>query len=110
MGGGLSYRFAAHSDAPDAAVIFYGSSPSQLDEAASLACPVLGHYGETDTRITSQAPALADAMKAAAKPFDYHVYQGAAHGFFNNESPAYNRQASEEAWPRTLAFFRHHLA
>ncbi len=29
MGGGLSYRFAAHSDGPSAAVIFYGSSPSR---------------------------------------------------------------------------------
>ncbi|HEY7269139.1 MAG TPA: dienelactone hydrolase family protein [Dehalococcoidia bacterium] len=110
MGGGLSFRFAAHSDAPDAAVIFYGSSPSQLDEAKSVACPVLGLYGETDTRITSQAPALAEAMQAAGKPFEYRVYQGAPHGFFNNESAQFDRAASEDAWPRTLAFFRQHLS
>jgi carboxymethylenebutenolidase len=110
MGGGLSYRFAAHSDAPDAAVIFYGSSPNQLEEARSVACPVLGIYGEADTRITSQAPALADAMKSAGKSYEYHVYPGAGHGFFNNESQVYNREASEDAWPRTLAFFREHLA
>ncbi len=106
MGGGLSYRFAAHSDAPGAAVIFYGSSPSQLDEAKSVGCPVLGLYGETDTRITSNAPALADAMKAAGKAFEYHVYPGAAHGFFNDEAPAYSATAAQDAWRRTLDFFR----
>jgi carboxymethylenebutenolidase len=110
MGGGLSYRFAAHSDGPSAAVIFYGSSPSQIEEAASVCCPVLGLYGETDTRITSNAPALADAMKAAGKSFEYHVYPGAPHGFFNDGSPAYNKAAAEDAWPRTLAFFAQHLA
>jgi len=109
MGGGLSYRFAAHSEAPDAAVIFYGSSPSQLEEAKSVACPVLGLYGETDTRITSNAPALADAMKAAGKSFDHHVYPAAAHGFFNDESQAYNAPAAQDAWRRTLEFFRENL-
>jgi carboxymethylenebutenolidase len=109
LGGGLSYRFAAHSDAPDACVIFYGSSPSQLEEAKSVACPVLGLYGETDERITAQVPALADAMKSAGKPFESKVYASAPHGFFNDESPAYNREAAADAWPRTLAFFRQHL-
>ena len=110
MGGGLSYRFAAHSEAPDAAVIFYGSSPNQLDEAKSVACPVLGLYGETDARITGQAPALAEAMRAAGKPFDYHVYAGAAHAFFNNESAVYNAEAASDAWRRTLEFFMANLA
>jgi len=108
MGGGLSYRFAAHSN-PDAAVIFYGSSPNQLEEAATVACPVLGLYGETDTRITSQAPALAEAMKSHGKSFEYHVYPGAAHAFFNDTGGAYNQAAAQDAWQRTLAFFRQHL-
>jgi carboxymethylenebutenolidase len=111
MGGGLSYRFAAHSEAPDAAIIFYGSSPNQVDEAKSVRAPVLGIYGELDTRITSNAPTLADAMTSAGKSFQYHVYPGAAHGFFNDEATEiYNASAARDAWDRTLAFFRQHLA
>jgi carboxymethylenebutenolidase len=110
MGGGLSFRFAAHSEAPDAAVIFYGSSPNQLEEAKSVSSPLLGIYAETDTRITSNAPALADALKGAGKSFEYHVYPGAAHGFFNDESGIYKKDAAEDAWTRTLAFFRQHLS
>jgi carboxymethylenebutenolidase len=70
---------------------------------------VLGLYGETDTRITSNAPALAGAMTAAGKSFEYHVYPGAAHAFFNEDGGAYNRDAAQDAWSRTLAFFRRHL-
>jgi carboxymethylenebutenolidase len=110
MGGGLSYRFAAHSEAPDAAVIFYGSSPNQIEEAKSVSAPVLGLYGETDARITGNAPALAEAMQAAGKSFEYHVYPGAAHAFFNDEAPVYNAEAARDAWGKTLAFFRQHLA
>lgn len=110
MGGGLSYRFAAHSDAPGAAVIFYGSSPNQLEEAKSVVAPVLGLYGEADTRITSAAPALADAMRAAGKSFEHHVYPGAPHGFFNDDSPAYKADAAQDAWAKTLAFFQQHLS
>lgn len=110
MGGGLCYRFAAHSEAPDAAVVFYGSSPNQLEEAKSVSCPVLGLYGEADARITGNAPALAEAFKAAGKSFEYHVYPGAPHAFFNDEAPSYRREAAQDAWQRTLAFFRRHLA
>jgi carboxymethylenebutenolidase len=110
MGGGLSYRFAAHSEAPDAAVIYYGSSPNQIEEAKSVRAAVLGIYGELDTRITSNAPALADAMRSAGKAFEYHVYPGAAHGFFNDEAPEiYNAAAARDSWDRTLTFFRQHL-
>jgi len=110
MGGGLSYRMAAHSNSLAAAVVFYGSSPSQLEEAKTVSCPLLGLYGETDTRITGAAPALADALKENGKSFEHHVYPGAPHGFFNDESPAFKEDAAKDAWQRTLTFFREHLA
>jgi carboxymethylenebutenolidase len=108
-GGGLCLRFAAASDAPDAAVVFYGSSPNQNEEAASVSSPVLALYGETDTRITSNAPALAEAMQGAGKSFEYHVYPGAGHAFFNNEGQNYNAEAAQDGWRRTLEFFGQHL-
>ncbi len=110
MGGGLTYRLAAHSDALSAAVVFYGSSPEQNQEAASVSCPILGLYGEADQRITAAVPALVDALHSHGKSIETHVYPEAPHGFFNDESPAYRESAARDAWQRTLAFFRQHLS
>ena len=109
MGGGLSFRLAAHTDDLSACVIFYGMSPDQLAEAEQVNCPVLGHYGEEDARITQSMPALESALRNAGTPVEMHVYGGAPHAFFNDESPAYREWAAKEAWARTLAFFNEHL-
>ncbi len=110
MGGGLTYRLAAHSDVLSAAVVFYGSSPEQNDEAARVSCPVLGLYGEADQRITAAVPALVQAFQSHGKSIETHVYPEAPHAFFNDESPAYRQDAARDAWQRTLAFFRRHLS
>ncbi len=110
MGGGMTYRLAAHTADLSAAVIFYGSSPDQIAEAATVSCPLLGLYGETDARITGAVPALAEELKKHGKSFEHHVYPEAPHAFFNNESPAYREAAANDAWQRTLEFFRQHLA
>jgi carboxymethylenebutenolidase len=109
MGGGLTYRFACHSDVLSAAVVFYGSSPNQLDEAKTLSCPMLGLYGEADARITSLVPALVEALRANGKSVETHVYPGAPHAFFNDEAESYRAEAARDAWERALAFFRRHL-
>src|ERR1700738_246005 len=41
----------------DAAVPFYGGQPA-ADDAAKIRAPLLAHYGELDTRITSGWPAF----------------------------------------------------
>ena len=110
MGGGMSYRLAAHADVLSAAVIFYGSSPNQIEEAATVSCPILGLYGETDARITGAVPDLTEALKRNGKSIETHVYAGAPHAFFNDTAPSYREEAAKDAWIRTLAFFRQHLA
>ena len=111
MGGGLTYRFACHTNFLNAAAVFYGSSPNQIEEARSLSCPLLGLYGETDERITSQAPALVEELRKHDKYVETHVYPGAPHGFFNDDAPQiYREDAAKDAWQRTLAFFKKYLA
>ena len=46
-----------------AAVPFYGTQPSAAD-AAKIKAPILAHYGELDTRITSGWPAFDAALTA----------------------------------------------
>ena len=109
MGGGLSAQLACAEPALAAAAIFYGVSPAPTD-LPGLACPVLGFYGGEDPRITSTVPELAAAMEAAGKRYEWHVYAGAPHAFFNDSRRSYHAGAARDAWARLLGFFADHLA
>ena len=109
MGGGLSAQLACAEPELSAAVIFYGASPS-ADDLAGLRCPVLGFYGGEDPRITATVPELAAAMEAAGKDYEWHVYAGAPHAFFNDTRRSYHVGAARDAWARLLGFYAEHLA
>lgn len=107
-GGARSWALATQSSRLRAAVVFYGSAPAN-EQLVNVKCPVLGLYGETDERITSQVPQVAAGMKAAGKSFDYKIYAGAGHAFFNDTGERYNPTAAADAWPRTLEFLKTNL-
>ncbi len=109
LGGALAAQLAVHDSELDAAVVFYGSLPAE-DQAARISCPVLGHFGELDERITGQVPAFAAAMERYGKRFDYRIYENAPHAFFNDTRASYRKEAAHEAWERTLAFLRERLS
>jgi len=108
MGGGLSALLACVEPELSGAAIYYGSAPS-ADRLNGIRCPLLGFYGGEDLRITEGVPAFADALRKAGKAFEYHIYPGAPHAFFNDERRSYRVAAARDAWARTLAFFAHHL-
>ena len=107
-GGARSFLLAADSDLLKAAVVFYGSAPAP-EKLAQIRVPVLGLYGETDTRITSAVPQVAETLKAAGKSYEYKIYPGAGHAFYNDTGERYNAEAAKDAWAKTLAFFRQNL-
>ena len=107
-GGARSFTLATEDERLRAAVVFYGSTPP-LETLAQTHCPVLGLYGETDERITSRVPETEAAMKAAGKAFEYKIYAGAGHAFFNDTGERYNAPAAKDAWARTLEFLRANL-
>lgn len=109
MGGGLSALLACEEPELDAAAIFYGSSPPS-EKVASIACPVIGFYGSNDQRVNSGIPGFAQAMRDAGKSYEYHIYEGANHAFFNETGAVYDVNASRDAWVRLLAFYSRHLA
>jgi carboxymethylenebutenolidase len=43
-------------------------------------------------------------MTAAHRRFEYHVYPGAPHAFFNDTRSAYRVDPARDAWVRTLDF------
>jgi carboxymethylenebutenolidase len=103
LGGALSAALAANDRKLRGAVIFYGNAPSE-DLIPAIQCPLLGLYGELDQRITDQVPAFAHALKGAGKSFEYHIYEGAQHAFFNDTRPTYHVDAARDAFVRTLDF------
>lgn len=107
-GGARSFALATESERLRAAVVFYGSAPPP-EKLAAVRCPVLGLYGEQDERITSRVPEVAEALKKAGKQFEYKIYPGAGHAFFNDTGQRYDATAAKDAWARTLAFFKSNL-
>jgi len=112
MGGALSLYAACKNPAVDACVVFYGGHPKVTPDVAALKVPVLGLYAEKDGFVTVESVrGLETALKAAGKTYEFHIYPGADHAFFNDErSEVYNQAAADDAWKRTVAFFRKNLA
>ena len=104
-GGARSFLLATEPNKLKAAVVFYGTAPTN-EQLAKVHAPVLGIYGETDTRITSKVPETDAEMKKLKKPFEYKIYAGAGHAFFNDTGDRYNAEAAADAWVRTLAFLK----
>lgn len=112
MGGQLSLYGACANPKVGACVNFYGIHPNFPVDAAALSAPVLGNFAERDTMTSPAVVAdLAASLTAAGKPHDFKIYPGVDHAFFNDERPeVYDREAAEDAWRRTISFFREHLA
>jgi carboxymethylenebutenolidase len=119
FGGRVAFLAAARR-AFGASVGFYGGgivtarfpqfSPL-VDESPTLQTPWLGLFGDEDGGIPiADVEALRVALEAAPVPTAIVRYPGAEHGFFCDERPAFNAEASADAWPRALAWFDEHLA
>ena len=111
MGGQLALFAATLNPNVGATVNFYGIHPNVKPDYSKLAGPVLGLFAEKDGFVTPQLAKETDAaIKKAGKASEIHIYPGVDHGFFNDERPdVYNKAAADDAWRRTLAFFRTHL-
>lgn len=103
FGGAMSARLATVDPDLRAAVIFYGQNPP-LDAVPRIGAQVLGLYGSEDPGITQTVPAFAQAMASAGKRFEYHVYPGAKHAFFNDTRPNFHRESATDAWERVVRF------
>ena len=109
FGGGVVNQLAVRMG-PElaAAVPFYGSQPSAGD-AAKIKAPLLAHYAELDTRITSGWPAFDAALTTAHVQHRGYVYAGTNHGFHNDTTPRYDEAAAKLAWQRTVDWLNKYL-
>jgi carboxymethylenebutenolidase len=110
MGGALSLYAASENAKIGACVVFYGIHPNVKPDLPNLQSPVLGIFGERDRSVGPEVVrALEDTLKSLGKSVEVHVYP-ADHAFFNDTRPeVYNAVAAEDAWRRTLEFFKKNL-
>ena len=107
-GGQRSILYATANASLKAAVVFYGATPPE-EKLANISCPVLANYAQNDSRITDRVPDTAAAMQRLGKDFDYKIYPGVGHAFFNDTGSAYNDAAAQDAWSRTIQFLKKNL-
>jgi carboxymethylenebutenolidase len=108
-GGGQSFRFASNDKDVKAAFVFYGTPPA-ADDMAKITCPVYGFYAGNDARVTATVPKATEQMKAAGKPYEPVIYDGAGHGFMRaGEAPdasSANKKARDDAFKRLLELLK----
>lgn len=103
-GGGWAFGYASANPDLKAAYSFYGTAIDNAADAAKIACPVYGFYGENDERVNATIPKAEELMKAAGKKYEPVIYKGTGHGFMREgEAPhaaEANKEARDEAWAR----------
>jgi carboxymethylenebutenolidase len=108
FGGGVTWQVAVHMPELKAAVPFYGPPPA-LTDIPGIQAPVLGIYGERDSRITGSIPAIEQAMQQNNKVYSKVIYADADHAFFNDTGSRYNAEAAQDAWSQLLAWFQQYV-
>ena len=123
-GGRNSYLVACQSrEKVDAAINLWGGgsvmapadlnakkpvSPHELTK--NLQCPMLGLFGNEDRNPTPEQVDILEAeLKKHGKSYEFHRYDGAGHGFFYYDRPAYRLEPALDGWKKVFAFFEKHL-
>ena len=107
-GGRQTFLVACSLDV-DAAVDCYGGR-ANIDLAPGLRCPLLGLFGSEDQSPSpDDVAAMAKALEANDKTFDFHSYDDAGHAFFSVDRPSYRLEASKDGWKQIWSFFGTHL-
>jgi len=107
FGGWISNMMAVKVSDLGAAVPFYGGQPTE--DIEKINAPLLLHFGELDKRVNEGWPAYEEALKKYGKKFTAYIYPNANHGFHNDTTPRYDREAAALAWGRTIDFFKEQL-
>jgi carboxymethylenebutenolidase len=104
-GGAMANTLATRVPTLAGAVAFYGTAPKEPAEIAKIKAPLVLHYAENDERVNATMADYETALKTNKVKYELHKYPGTQHGFHNDTTPRYNKDAATLAWKRTLDFF-----
>ena len=122
-GGRYSYLTACRTKAFDAVADLWGgavvATPDQLNEKRPVApvdltkdlnCPLLGLFGNDDQGPSpDQVNRHEEELKKHGKNYQFHRYDGAGHGFFYYDRPAYRPEQAMDGWSKVFEFFDKNL-
>jgi carboxymethylenebutenolidase len=121
IGGGFALLYAARGVVATVAP-FYAAVPEDPERALAGICPVVASYGGRDRVFGDAGARLAAALTSLGVAHDVKTYPDAGHSFMNRmrgplgwvarRTPmraGYHEASAEDAWARTLGFFRRHL-
>ncbi len=109
MGGRLAFLAAARLRI-DAAVSYYGTRMEpHLEEAKSVRCPILFHFGGKDQAVPAESRAKVRAAFSGHDDAEFYVYAEAGHAFNNDRRESYDRFSAQLARSRTLGLLRRTL-
>jgi len=108
FGGWISNMMAVEVSDLKAAVPFYGGQPSS-ESVSKINAPLLLQFAGLDTRVNEGWPAYEEALKKNNKEYTAYIYPDVNHGFHNDSTPRYDKEAAELAWKRTIDFFKEKL-
>lgn len=108
FGGWIANMMAVRIADLPAAVPFYGGQPP-TEEVPRIKARLLLHFAELDTRVNEGWPAYEKALKENNKEYTAYLYPKVNHGFHNDTTARFDKDAAELAWNRTLDFFKKNL-
>lgn len=112
MGGQLALLTGTVAPEEVGAVVnCYGVHPAVQPDLSKMSAAVLGIFAEKDDFVGADVrAALDEALSDAGVPHEFHVYPGVDHAFMNDQRPdAYHEEHSEDAWAKSIAWFRKYL-
>jgi len=81
-----------------------------IDYTKDLSCPLIGVFGNEDKSPSpEQVNRHEEELKKHRKNYEFHRYDGAGHGFFYYDRPAYRQEQAVDGWKKVLAFLEKHL-
>lgn len=122
-GGRLAFLYACHTKSIDALVELWGgrvvmkkeelnpkTPTAPIDFTKDLSCPMLGLFGNDDAAPNPEQVNQHEAeLKKHGKNYEFHRYDGAAHGFFYYDRPMYRVEQALDGWKKVFTFFDKHL-
>lgn len=108
FGGWISNMMAVRLPDLAAAVPFYGGQ-APVEEVPHIKAPLQLHFAENDANVNKGLEVYEKALSENNKEFTVYHYPGTNHGFHNDTTPRYDKEAAALAWQRTIDFFTQKL-
>lgn len=110
LGWKQSLELSLASDTLDATVIYYGRLYDDPTILAKINQPLLWIFAEKDNGIPPSAvEGFQKGLVSAGKTWDITIYPNVWHAFANPTGNNFNKDATVDAWAKTLAFLKANL-